>query len=127
MSSKKSKVIKDKAASTKRSSPTAKSASTVGASTTLASGKGKNSTTTAATDLPTAGYLISCDVPTKQYIQHLNDKKSMDKKFILHDLDSKHVFVKLQARDEIEREVKDWLDENVYSAIEKVGEDLDVS
>jgi Transcription factor TFIIH complex subunit Tfb5 len=126
MSSKKSRVIKGKAASTKRSSPTAKSASTVGASTTLASGKGKNSTTT-ATDLPTAGYLISCDVPTKQYIQYLNDKKSMDKKFILHDLDSKHVFVKLQARDEIEREVKDWLDENVYSAIEKVGEDLDVS
>jgi Transcription factor TFIIH complex subunit Tfb5 len=126
MSSKKSKVIKGKAASTKRSSPTAKSASTVGASTTLASGKGKNSTTT-ATDLPIAGYLISCDVPTKQYIQYLNDKKSMDKKFILHDLDSKHVFVKLQARDEIEREVKDWLDENVYSAIEKVGEDLDVS
>jgi hypothetical protein len=78
-------------------------------------------------DSPSAGYLISCDVPTKQFIQYLNELKSVDKKFILQDLDSTHLLVKLSCRQEIEKKVEDWLNENVFSAIEKVGEDLDVS
>jgi TFIIH basal transcription factor complex TTD-A subunit len=126
MSSRKSKANKGKASSAKHTSPTARSGSAIGASGTApAHSKGKGNV--ADSDLPQAGFLISCDIPTKQYIQYLNDKKSMDKKFILHDLDSTHVLVKLEARNEIEREIKVWLDENVYSAIEKVGEDLDVS
>jgi Transcription factor TFIIH complex subunit Tfb5 len=126
MSSRKSKVGKGKASSTKHTSPTARGGSASGTSRTApAPAKGKS--VAADSDLPQAGYLISCDIPTKQYIQYLNDKKSMDKKFILHDLDSTHVLVKLEARNEVEREIKVWLDENVYSAIEKVGEDLDVS
>ena len=35
---------------------------------------------------PSAGFLLSCDIPTKQYIQHLNELKPVDKKFILEDL-----------------------------------------
>jgi Transcription factor TFIIH complex subunit Tfb5 len=81
----------------------------------------------ASEDSPSAGYLISCDVPTKQFIQYLNELKSVDKKFILQDLDSTHLLVKLSCRQEIEKKVEDWLNENVFSAIEKVGEDLDVS
>lgn len=76
---------------------------------------------------PSAGYLISCDVPTKQYIQYLNDKKPVDKKIILEDLDATHLLVKKNARDEIERKVEAWMDENVFSAVERVGENLDVS
>ncbi len=81
-----------------------------------------------AKDLPpSAGYLISCDVPTKQYIQYLNELKPVDKKFILEDLDATHLLVKKKARDEIERKVEAWMDENVFSAVERVGEDLNVS
>lgn len=63
-------------------------------------------------DIPAcAGYLIACDVPTKQYIQYLNELKPVDKKFILEDLDSTHLLVKLEARKEIERKVEAWMDE----------------
>jgi TFIIH basal transcription factor complex TTD-A subunit len=81
-----------------------------------------------AKDLPpSAGFLISCDVPTKQYIQYLNELKPVDKKFIIEDLDATHLLVKKKARDEIERKVEAWMDENVFSAVERVGENLDVS
>uniref|UniRef100_A0A6T6HXU1 General transcription and DNA repair factor IIH subunit TFB5 n=1 Tax=Craspedostauros australis TaxID=1486917 RepID=A0A6T6HXU1_9STRA len=74
-----------------------------------------------------AGYLITCDVPTKQYIQYLNEMKAVDKKFIIEDLDATHLLVKKKARAEIERRVESWMDENVFSAVEKFGEDLDIS
>jgi hypothetical protein len=81
-----------------------------------------------AKDLPPiAGFLIACDVPTKQYIQYLNELKPVDKKFIIEDLDATHLLVKKRARDEIERKVEAWMDENVFSAVERVGESLDVS
>jgi hypothetical protein len=76
---------------------------------------------------PSAGYLVSCDVPTKQFIQHLNDLKPVDKKFILQDLDATHLLVELKARDEIRRKVEEWEDCNVFSSVERVGEDLDMS
>ena len=128
---------------------------------------------------PCAGYLISCDVPTKEYIKYLNELKPVDKKFILEDLDSRHLLVKrsvfrlhflviwkksiryilnpfycyhyycyyyyvtilslfcccyyhdvmplTKAREEIERKVEAWMDENVFSAVERVGENLDMS
>jgi TFIIH basal transcription factor complex TTD-A subunit len=78
-------------------------------------------------EMQSTGYLVTCDVPTKQYIQYLNELKPVDKKFILQDLDATHLLVELKARDEIERKVEDWLDENIFSAVEKVGEDLDMS
>lgn len=70
---------------------------------------------------------MSCDVPTKQFIQHLNDLKPVDKKFILQDLDATHLLVELKARDEIRRKVEEWEDSNVFSSVERVGEDLDMS
>lgn len=82
--------------------------------------KGKNK-------IKPTGYLISCDVPTKQFIQHLNDIKPVDKKFIIEELDSTHLLVKEKARAEIMRKVEEWMDSNVFSAVEKVGEDLDMS
>lgn len=86
----------------------------------------KNKTNTAS-DLPDASYLITCDIPTKQYVQYLNEIKSLDKKFILEELDETHLLIKLNAKVEIEQAIEKWMDENVFSAIEKVGEDLDIS
>ena len=79
-------------------------------------------------DLPSpAGYLISCDIPTKQFIVVMNNKKAIDKKFIIEDLDATHLLVKLKSRDEILRRVEEWQDSNVFSAVERVGENLDMS
>ena len=62
-------------------------------------------------DLPACcGYLIACDVPTKKYIQHLNDLKTQDKKFILEDLDGEHLLIKKKARAEIDAKVERWMD-----------------
>ena len=87
--------------------------------------------TKSATDsnLPTPAYLISCDIPTKQYIMYLNEQilGGPDKKFILQDLDATHLLIKPSARAEIDRKLDLWFDENIFSAIEKVGEDFDVS
>jgi hypothetical protein len=78
---------------------------------------GGSSGNKAGNDLPaSAGYLISCDVPTKQYIQHLNDLKTQDKKFILEDLDAEHLLIKLKARAEIDAKVERWMD-----AVSEVG------
>ena len=74
------------------------------------------------------GYLITCDVPTKQYIQALNAKKEpSDKRFIIKNLDATHLLVKEKAKDDILWQVEQWENSNVYSAIEKVGEDFDMS
>jgi hypothetical protein len=84
---------------------------------------------TTDSSLPAPAYLISCDIPTKQYILYLNEQimGGPDKKFIIQDLDATHVLIKPSARAEIERKLDLWLDENIFSAIEKVGEDFDVS
>lgn len=71
-----------------------------------------------------AGYLVSCDIPTKQFILRLNDLRA--KKFIIQDLGT-HLLVKEKAKDEILKKVEEWEDSNVWSSIEKVGEDLDMS
>mmetsp|Transcript_9106 Transcript_9106/g.21144 ORF Transcript_9106/g.21144 Transcript_9106/m.21144 type:complete len:82 (+) Transcript_9106:204-449(+) len=74
-----------------------------------------------------SGFLLTCDASMKQFIIHLNDQKIADKKFILEDLDATHLLIKGEARDEINRKVEDWMDKNVYSTLERVGENLDTS
>ena len=74
-----------------------------------------------------AGFLVSCDVPTKQFIKYLNELKPVDKKFIIQDLDATHILVDRKAKAEIERKVEEFFDSNVYSPVEKVGEEFDIS
>ena len=74
--------------------------------------------------VPSAGYLLTCDAPTKQYIKSLNETKSTDKKFIIEDLDATHLLVKETAREEILQKVEAWMDSNVFSEIERLGENL---
>lgn len=70
---------------------------------------------TPSNEPPSAGYLISCDIPTKNFICYLNDLKSVDKRFILEDLDATHLLIKDEARDEIMDEVEKWQNSNVWS------------
>jgi len=89
--------------------------------------KQKGGADAAGDDLPTANYLISCDIPTKQFILYLNELKSADKKFLVEELDATHLLVKQKAKKEIESKIEAWQRENVFDPVEKVGEDLDVS
>jgi len=60
--------------------------------------------------LPSAGYLLTCDAPTKQFIKSFNESKSIDKRFIIEDLDPTHLLVKEKAREEILSQVESWMD-----------------
>ena len=75
-------------------------------------------------DTKPLGFLITCDIPTKQFIQYLNELRQSDKKFILEDLDATHLLVNHAAKEEIMAKVEEWMDQNVFSAVERVGEDL---
>ncbi len=92
--------------------------------------KGSTASSTASSndDLPEpAGYLVSTDIPTAQFIKHLNEDKPVDKKFIIQELDATHMLIKDIAKQEVTRKIEAWLDENVWSSVERVGEDLDMS
>lgn len=55
----------------------------------------------------------------------MNEAKTNDKRFIIEDLDPTHLLVKEKAREEILRKVEEWMDKNVFSNIERVGENLE--
>lgn len=98
----------------KKSPPPAKAGRTISPAppANAAAASSSSKTNKQSKDVPSsAGYLISCDVPTKQYIQHLDELKPVDKKFIIEDLDATHLLVKKKAKDEIMRKVDGWMDE----------------
>lgn len=74
---------------------------------------------------PPSGFLLTCDAPTKQFIKHLNDKKALTDKFILEDLDSTHLLINGHVRREILKAVEDWMNQNVWTNVERVGENLE--
>lgn len=75
--------------------------------------------------MESSGFLLTCDPPTKQFIRQLDEMKTVDKKFILEDLDATHLLIDGKAIGEIERKVEAWMDENVFSNVERVGENLE--
>ena len=91
----------------KSKSPPPTGRKSVSSSTTSSSSRSKH----APTALPSAGLLLTCDPPTKQYIKRLDDLKSKDKKFVIKDLDATHLLIEKKARDEILRKVEDWMNE----------------
>lgn len=78
---------------------------------------------TAPAALSSAGYLLTCDAPTKQFIKSLNDKKSVDKQFVIEDLDPTHLLIKGRAREEISIEVEKWMDSVSSVSLVKFIED----
>mmetsp|Transcript_26486 Transcript_26486/g.58067 ORF Transcript_26486/g.58067 Transcript_26486/m.58067 type:complete len:111 (-) Transcript_26486:319-651(-) len=80
-----------------------------------------------SSDLPSAGYLLTCDPPTTQFVKHLNETKRVGKKFIIEELDATHLLIKGNAREEVLSKVEEWMDANVFTNVERVGENLDTS
>lgn len=77
--------------------------------------------------LKPTGYILECDAPVKQFVMYNDSTRHDDKKWVIADLDETHLLVNRKYRNEIERKVDDWMDGNVFSSVEKVGEDLDMS
>lgn len=72
-----------------------------------------------------SGYLLTCDPQVREFIKHMNEGKNVDKKFILEELDSTHLLIHGSARNEINTKVDEWMDENVFTNINSVGENLE--
>ena len=108
-----------------------------GTSTGLSSSKGVNKRKRSPPPNPTsagdpnaiksAGYILECDAPVKQFVQYNDSTRHDDKKWIIADLDDTHLLIRRKYKNEIIRKVEEWMDSNVFSSVEKVGEDLDMS
>jgi len=61
------------------------------------------------------GVLITCDIPTKQYILFLNEEH----KFLIRDLDDTHLFIDASAVQLVKDEIHKFTEENVYTAPEE--------
>ncbi|TFJ83547.1 hypothetical protein NSK_005156 [Nannochloropsis salina CCMP1776] len=57
------------------------------------------------------GVLVTCDVPMKQLIKHLDPGN----RAIIQDLDETHLFVDANAVSTIKREIESFVDKHVYA------------
>ncbi|KAJ0968734.1 hypothetical protein J5N97_021611 [Dioscorea zingiberensis] len=60
------------------------------------------------------GLFISCDVPMAQFIVNLNASMPASQKFILHMLDSTHMFVQPHVAEMIRSKIAEFRDQNSY-------------
>ncbi|XP_021901834.1 RNA polymerase II transcription factor B subunit 5 [Carica papaya] len=62
----------------------------------------------------TKGLLISCDIPMAQFIINLNASMPASQKFIIHVLDSTHIFVQPHVAEMIRSAMAEFRDQNSY-------------
>ncbi|KAJ3696988.1 hypothetical protein LUZ61_000693 [Rhynchospora tenuis] len=60
------------------------------------------------------GIFISCDVPMAQFIVNLNNAMPANEKFIVHMLDSTHMFVQPHVAGMIRSKITEFRDQNSY-------------
>ncbi|CAK7338854.1 unnamed protein product [Dovyalis caffra] len=62
----------------------------------------------------TKGLFISCDIPMAQFIINLNASLPASQKFIIHILDSTHMFVQSHVSEMIRSAIADFREQNSY-------------
>ncbi|GAB4834272.1 TFIIH complex subunit tfb5 [Ancistrocladus abbreviatus] len=62
----------------------------------------------------TKGLFISCDVPMAQFIINMNASLPSSQKFIIHVLDSTHLFVQPHVGEMIRSAISEFRDQNTY-------------
>ncbi|XP_077235368.1 general transcription and DNA repair factor IIH subunit TFB5-like [Tasmannia lanceolata] len=60
------------------------------------------------------GLFISCDIPMAQFIVNMNAALPASQKFILHILDSTHMFVQPHVAEMIRSRIAEFRDQNSY-------------
>ncbi|KAK9791174.1 hypothetical protein WJX73_007099 [Symbiochloris irregularis] len=64
----------------------------------------------------TPGELLTCDVPTREFIISLNASRSQDSKFLLEDLDDTHLFVKKEKVPWLREQMQDFQSQITFEA-----------
>ncbi|KAK7384832.1 hypothetical protein VNO78_30535 [Psophocarpus tetragonolobus] len=62
----------------------------------------------------TKGVFISCDIPMAQYIINMNASMPASDKFIIHILDSTHMFVQPHVEKMIRSQIAKFREDNTY-------------
>ncbi|XP_078172908.1 nucleotide excision repair, TFIIH, subunit TTDA isoform X1 [Carex rostrata] len=60
------------------------------------------------------GIFISCDIPMAQFVVNLNNSMPANEKFIVHMLDSTHMFVQPHVEVMIRSKISEFRDQNSY-------------
>ncbi|WIA14222.1 hypothetical protein OEZ86_012737 [Tetradesmus obliquus] len=64
----------------------------------------------------TSGALLTCDVPTKEFLVWLNNQNKATKRaFIIKELDDTHLLVKEDMVEFVQEQVKAFNNKNVYT------------
>ncbi|CAA7039134.1 unnamed protein product [Microthlaspi erraticum] len=60
------------------------------------------------------GVFISCDIPMAQFIVNMNNGLAPSQRFIIHVLDTTHLFVQPQVEQMIRAAIAEFRDQNSY-------------
>ncbi|XP_008555510.1 general transcription factor IIH subunit 5 [Microplitis mediator] len=65
------------------------------------------------------GILVECDAAMKQFLLHLDDTNALGKKFIIQDLDEKHLFISADILETLQAKVDDLMDQISFPLADK--------
>ncbi|RZF44657.1 hypothetical protein LSTR_LSTR000609 [Laodelphax striatellus] len=65
------------------------------------------------------GVLVECDDAMKQFLLHLDETEALGKKFIIQDLDERHLFISADILDVLQAKVDDLMDQISVSLADK--------
>ncbi|CAK9813591.1 General transcription factor IIH subunit 5 [Anthophora retusa] len=67
----------------------------------------------------TKGLLVECDAAMKQFLLHLDETFALGRKFIIQDLDERHLFISADILDTLQTKVDDLMDQISFPLAEK--------
>lgn len=65
------------------------------------------------------GILVECDDAMKQFLLHLDETVALGRKFIIQDLDERHLFISADILDVLQARVDDLMDQISVSLADK--------
>ncbi|XP_055713165.1 general transcription factor IIH subunit 5 [Phlebotomus papatasi] len=67
------------------------------------------------------GVLVECDPAMKQFLLHLDDTLALGRKFIIQDLDEKHLFISTDIVEVLQAKVDDLMDQMSFPLHDKTN------
>ncbi|XP_029041963.1 general transcription factor IIH subunit 5 isoform X1 [Osmia bicornis bicornis] len=65
------------------------------------------------------GIIKSCDAAMKQFLLHLDETFALGRKFIIQDLDERHLFISVDILDTLQAKVDDLMDQISFPLADK--------
>jgi len=62
-----------------------------------------------------AGVLVRCDPPMKQYLLYLDDKRLLGETFVIKDLDENHLLISDGKMDQVQEKIDELMNKNSFA------------